>query len=121
MAIIRARRSVFGDAIDDALAGSCGDALMTPSFAAQSSLTSSAPPQPAPQSTGMVPICNPGTGQSWTDVFKGVVSGLFAPSRYPPGMLNRPYPQPTSTSTTVLVVGGLGLLGLVAYLVTRKS
>lgn len=124
MAIFIARRHGFSDAIDDALAGSDSDALMVPGFVNQ------APPAPALQSTGLIPISSTGpgapassggSGQTWTNVFQDVVKGLFTGAAHPASTVNRAPASSTSTDTVLLVGGGLAVVGLVAYLLMRRG
>ena len=125
MAIFIARRHGFSDAIDDELAGSDSDALMVPGFVNQ------APPAPALQSTGLIPISSTGpgapassggSGQTWTNVFQDVVKGLFTGgASHPASSINRAPSSSTSTDTVLLVGGGLAVVGLVAYLLMRRG
>jgi hypothetical protein len=123
--VIIARRSVFGDSICCALAGSCGDALLTPTSLTTAPAPSSTSSSSTPQSSGLIPIGSTGpgapaaSGQSWTNVFQNVVSSLFGTGKAP-SLLNRA-PASTSGTSTALVVGGLAVFGLVAYMLTRRD
>jgi hypothetical protein len=86
-----------------------------------------ATPAPQGQSTGLIAISDTGpgapggSGQTWTNVFQDVVKGLFSPGGRPSTLNRAPASSSTSTETVLLVGGGIAVVGLVAYLLMRRS
>ncbi len=116
----------MGDAVDDVLAGTDADGLMSaPAISSSSSDSALAVPSWGTSSTSAPPI-NVSQGNAstaWGNFASTFASGLL--KSFVPGLAPKPAAvshvgAPSSGPSTALIVGGVAGVGVLAYLLLRR-